>query len=108
MKNLTEVVRASRGFRWTPSHIDYAFVKSIATSKIRQFSFELMANGDVIKLASGSGNVLFGLSAGDTFVINGTYGDLVKVAKVMRNHARYVYFKVEMKIEGETLFGKCY
>lgn len=107
MNNLTTIVTAPRGFRFTPAHIDHAFVKRIVLSNPRQLSYELMANGDVVKNTE-SGNFLFGLKAGDTFVVDGTKRDLVAINKRIKNHKRYVYFQVETKIIGEQLVGKCY
>lgn len=106
MNNLTTIVTAPRGFRFTPSHIDYAFVKRIVLGNPRQLSYELMANGDVMKNTE-SGNFLFGLKAGDSFVIDGTKRDLVEINKRIKNHKRYVYFDVITKIIGEQLVGKC-
>lgn len=105
--DLTTVALSPRGTRFTRVHPDYNFVKSIIDKKVRQFSFELMANGDVMKLTA-SGNFLLGLKRGDEFVINATHRDLSQIAKQIVGHKRYVFFAVETEIVGEQLFGKCY
>lgn len=107
MKNLTAVAFAPRGFRWRKGDADYNFVRAIVDSKRRQFSYELMANDDVMKVAAG-GNFLFGLAVGDKFLIEGTKRDLIELNRKIKSHKSHLYLTVETKVVNCTLYGECY
>lgn len=106
MIDLTDVATAHRGKIWKKGDANYNFVRSIARSKIRQFSFEEMANGDIVKTSNG-GNFLFGLIAGDEFRIVGTKEDLTIINRSIKNAKRYLFFSVKTKIVNEVLYGVC-